>query len=637
MADRGHPTITTDESAMSTAALEHRNDSRTESHESNEADPIGLREKNDDQTSESKTAWKPSWHQVGPVLGLAGLILTILSIPAALGILRASDGDEVASWTYSPNVYLGILTALTSKATSLAALQGAVVAWWLRAMRGSTLQQLHHDWAMGQNIWDALIAGRRINMIGIACICATIAAIDAPLLQRASSVVSRSPNTNVTLQVNLVPQIPGYYSGQTGWDNQTGVVQIAGFDPNPDFYPVAISWFNNDTIPAVVSGCPGDCAVTLRGPMIGVWNCTSSTRYVNYTQVLAGNLTWAQQQSSPELMNRTAFRTGLTMESDTEGREFLWSVTGVSDQNATDTCGGNYNETWCMLASAVGEYDLIVRDNQTLFASGQAKPRFVAWSNNTAINSKTNEEYSLAIVPGIQMQANYNSTFSGVVFVGSARYSTRTTFLPIAWPYHPNIGDVSPWMHSHTVDYIDFNRGNACIPAWIDPFEDLMSGLNELAFRIGVHTARRDFRTELLSQKYTPLDPGVQIAYPAPGVLVSNVNVFKVDYLFFFGAALVQLVCVLVIMYTFYGWWRIGRAVSFSPLELARAFNAPMLDNLASNMKAEEMAERLGDHRMRYGAIGPILTQRGTVEAERMALEDRDVVHEPVKGMTFRH
>jgi hypothetical protein len=100
----------------------------------------------------AKTTWKPKWSRVGPMLGLSALILTVLSIPAEFGILRASDGDLVSSWKYSPNVYLGILTAFTSKATSLAALQGAVVAWWLRAMRGTTLKQLHRDWAMGQNI-----------------------------------------------------------------------------------------------------------------------------------------------------------------------------------------------------------------------------------------------------------------------------------------------------------------------------------------------------------------------------------------------------------------------------------------------------------------------------------------------------
>lgn len=125
---------------------------------------------------------------------------------------------------------------------------------------------------MGQNIWDALIAGRRMNMIAIACICGTMAAIDAPLLQRASSVVATSPNINMNITVNLVPQLPGYYSGQTSYDDldDGAGVQPQATDPNPDFYPVMISWLNNDTMPAIASGCTGGCATAVRGPMLGM-------------------------------------------------------------------------------------------------------------------------------------------------------------------------------------------------------------------------------------------------------------------------------------------------------------------------------------------------------------------------------
>lgn len=102
--------------------------------------------------------------------------------------------------------------------------------------RATSLRLVH-----GTEYWDALIAGRRIDIIAIACICGTIAAIDAPLLQRASSVVSRSPDTEVILDVNLVPQIPGYYSGQTSYDDTGNGPAIQMTDPNPDFYHVMMT------------------------------------------------------------------------------------------------------------------------------------------------------------------------------------------------------------------------------------------------------------------------------------------------------------------------------------------------------------------------------------------------------------
>lgn len=592
-----------------------------------------------EKRSLTTTAWRTKWNRVGPLLGLAGLIFTILSILIAFGILRASDSDYVSSWRYSPNVYLAIMTSITGKATSLAALQGAMIAWWLRAMHGTTLEQLHFDWSMGQNIWDALIAGRRINMIAIACICGTIAAIDAPLLQRASSVVSRSPNTEVMLDVNLVPQIPGYYSGQTSYDDTGSGPESQGTDPNPDFYPVMMSWINNETIPAIVSGCPDTCAITLRAPMIATWNCTETSRYVNYTETLPGNYSWDEITNNPALKNRTAFYTDFRLLYDSTVREFLPYWIGMSDQDATDTCAGHYIRKNCLAASAIGEYDLLVRDNETFFAQGVAKPRFIAWSNNTAMNNQTAAKYSLSVLPGLQYQANYNSTFSGIAFALIARYATIVQFIPIAWPYHPNIYGVTgltPWMFSHIRDYIAFNRGNACIPAWIDPSDDLLAGMNELAFRIGVHTSRPAFRENLLSQQYNPLDPGVEISYRAPGTFVSKVNVFEVDYLFFFGAATVELICVLVILYTYNGWWRLGRAVTFSPLEMANAFEAPLLMHVNSNSNADDIAKALGSYKVKYGAVGSFVEEADGSEAEKLALTDRVDVQEPRKGMTFR-
>lgn len=146
-----------------------------------------------------------------------------------------------------------------------------------------------------------------------------------------------------------------------------------------------------------------------------------------------------------------------------------------------------------------------------------------------------------------------------MAFALMARYSTQVVFIPIGWPWHPNIyGGMRQWMFSHVKDYAAFNRGNACIPAWIDPTDDLLASMNELAFRTGVYTARPAYRENLLSQQYNPMDPGLEISYKAPGFFVSKANVFVVDYLSFFVAAMIELVCVLVIMYTFYGWWRLG-------------------------------------------------------------------------------
>lgn len=59
-----------------------------------------------------------------------------------------------------------------------AAIQGVVVAWWYRAMRGSTLADLHWDWRSGTTLRGAFTAGRHMGMLGLACIFSTIVVID---------------------------------------------------------------------------------------------------------------------------------------------------------------------------------------------------------------------------------------------------------------------------------------------------------------------------------------------------------------------------------------------------------------------------------------------------------------------------
>ena len=94
-------------------------------------------------------SWRPSVLRVGPLSGLCALLFGVLQIFSAYAILRASDGDAVANWKYQPTVYLAALTAISNKALAFAAVQATVVTFWVRALEGTTLGQLHRDWAYG--------------------------------------------------------------------------------------------------------------------------------------------------------------------------------------------------------------------------------------------------------------------------------------------------------------------------------------------------------------------------------------------------------------------------------------------------------------------------------------------------------
>lgn len=95
--------------------------------------------------------WKASLVRFGPVSGLFGMLLAFASIIACLGILVGSDNQDIESWTASPSTYLALFTAIANGSMRYAAVQGLVVAWWMRAVKGSELSKLHCDWRSGSS------------------------------------------------------------------------------------------------------------------------------------------------------------------------------------------------------------------------------------------------------------------------------------------------------------------------------------------------------------------------------------------------------------------------------------------------------------------------------------------------------
>ena len=117
--------------------------------------------------------------RIGPLLGLAALIFSLIQIIAAYAVLVAAEGTRIEEWKVSPSVCLAVLTAISNKALSFSIIQGTVVTWWRKAIRneGTTIAQMHRDWSYGNHTLKALLAGRNLNILALGCLCATFVAI----------------------------------------------------------------------------------------------------------------------------------------------------------------------------------------------------------------------------------------------------------------------------------------------------------------------------------------------------------------------------------------------------------------------------------------------------------------------------
>ena len=131
-----------------------------------------------------------------------------------------------------------------------------------------------------------------------------------------------------------------------------------------------------------------------------------------------------------------------------------------------------------------------------------------------------------------------------------------------------NIGAVSQswFLFQHITNYKQYATQRACSYKWKDPRPAAMAGINELMFRTGIYVANTYNTTYLLSQ----LDPGLSAHYNTTGSNATPATAFGFAPVFFFAAASIEMVTIVLVASTFFGFWRLGRHVSFSPLEFAK-------------------------------------------------------------------
>ncbi|KAK5174063.1 uncharacterized protein LTR77_001143 [Saxophila tyrrhenica] len=589
--------------------------------------------------------WRPSFLRIAPLVGLGALLFAVLSTVASFAILKASDGDAVADWKYQPTVYLAILTALSNKALSFAVVQGTVVTWWLKALAGTTLKDMHEDWGVGQFLFRAMVSGRRFNALALACLCGTLVAMDGPLLQRASSVTSSTPQQPIPLNVSITPTVPAYF---TGW-SEYSLYPLLSTDFTKDFLPIVREYIDQSPIIGV-TGCSGTCTGTVRAPALAVTECYTTLSYINYAEPLPKQEQAAYDDIQAVPTNRTVFfvvpiSVNNTIANDVS--ENLILGTRISDNAVAETCAGNLNTTSCYLRSAVAEYPITVTDGTVTFAEPPSNPKIIALAENAAITDRTIAEYDLHYPP---VPSYVRTTLSGMAHIAQWSFATWGALVPspvegdtpvLAWKQS------SPLAFGHLTNYVDWDYQNACAPAWSDPRDDAMAILNEMMFRksraaggqysdfldlglttcasrnpgTGVYTAQHYDESWLKSR----IDDGWDIHYDITGTPVSEINVFQSNFTYFVGAAVVEILCILAILYTFWGFWNLGHSTSFSPVEIAKAFDAPILKSAPSNVNARRMANFEGDRNVQYGLTTDELTSgehAGLLGTEKLAVAD---------------
>ncbi|KAL1987991.1 hypothetical protein VTN96DRAFT_1515 [Rasamsonia emersonii] len=137
------------------------------------------------------TPWQPGVLQRFPWGGLLALLASLTSIIASSVTLALSNERPQSEWSLSPSVVLAICSTVGVASLHYAKSEAATLSWWISALQGGTIADLHRQWAVSTGIWSTLRFWRHFSRNSLATLGVTLCFVVAPLLQRASSVDSR--------------------------------------------------------------------------------------------------------------------------------------------------------------------------------------------------------------------------------------------------------------------------------------------------------------------------------------------------------------------------------------------------------------------------------------------------------------
>lgn len=110
----------------------------------------------------------------------------------------------------------------------------------------------------------------------------------------------------------------------------------------------------------------------------------------------------------------------------------------------------------------------------------------------------------------------------------------------------------------------------------------------------------------------------------------SRQTIYRSNYAYFGGAITMMLVTTLRIIPLFFGRWRLGRSFSLSPLETAKAFEAPMLDTVGSNSDSSSILREVGHTRFYYGEV---MQADRDGAGKKLCMSQR--AQRPIKGVKY--
>jgi hypothetical protein len=512
------------------------------------------------QSSQDAT-WQPGVVKRAPWLAITALVSVMLCVAACATILLISNDQPTAHWKVQPTVWLALLSAVINALLAFALGIGVSITWWRKALSGGTLNDLHRYWQFGDSLWAAVTSWKNVNIIALATISVTLAALDGPFLQRASSVISRVNEEPVNVSVQISTELPYGFTGlHTEFGGDVSLLKYP-------FTQVMLSYSNRVPLTANTSKCDGFCTATVRAAGLSL-ECATETRPIDFGATAFG----ANETILPTAYDKhLVFYTNFTFKGGETSTIAMTNIYSNTAQNGPKSCPGQLTIKNCTLQPALVEYSIRIENSgprAQILLNTTADPRVV----------------SLTTYPDVEFQS---STFGGIYLAAQQIFASQAflTFEPNReWNFASSGSLANRYLHldQYSSSSIFLN----CNLTFGDPTSDIFLALNEIMFR-----------TALVAANATDIQ-NVQ------AMQTSTKVVFKTQYQYLLGAVAIILFSVATSSLMLNGWWILGRKTSLSPVEIAKAFNAPFLHSIrSSNASVEDLLKEIGEREVKYGEV----------------------------------
>lgn len=507
----------------------------------------------------SRNPWNPSLVRRLPWLSLAALLGALAGAASSVAVLVTSDGKATSEWYIQPTVYLSISSTVTNLFLYLALSEGVNVAWWRRATREDTkLVDLHRHWSYGNSFWAAFTSGRHVNLVALASILVAIGPINGPLLQRALEVNVGHLLQPSNVGIKIAQSLPDGYTGYLSAQGETQGLLTATFAQTIQAFDRQAAIILNGT------GCKGECAATVRGAGFAV-DCSKSTTPFNPTPVDYQNGKVSNTSREARLNETLVF--GSYRSWDASEPRTLQLAVQYKDQH---TCDRELQIRNCTLQAVAVDYPVIIVENKSTIQLAPDSSIF-----NDLVQNAPETTFNTTMRP---------ATLAGFYKALSDTYNSEANLRLLGADDYELITTGATSSRYAVLDTTSPTPQADCAVSFTDPSNDILAAVRELMFRTAIAAATSSDTQHVTARETT------------------TVPIYKSNYLYLYialGCAAVGWLAVIPLVISY---WHVGRAVSMSPIETAKAFGAPQLRCSDSNADSVKLLKEVGDRPVQYGA-----------------------------------